>query len=301
MIVHHLKTALFIGTLTGLIMLFGGIFGGQDGIIFAAFFAIFFNACAYFFSDKIVLRLYKAEPLDKVEFGWIYALVDDLARDMRLPQPRLWLIKTPVANAFATGRSPSHASVAVTTGILQLLDRHELRGVLAHELSHIKNRDILVSTIAATLAAIISSLANMAQHALFWRAATGNNRSQRSSSVHPFVLLITSIVVPVVASLIQLAVSRSREYLADETGACASRDPLALASALEKLHNHTRQAHFNEHDTTKTTTAHLFIVNPFLGGAVSHLLSTHPPLQERIKRLRNLCEKKPYQRSVYEL
>ena len=193
-----------------------------------------------------------------------------------------------MANAFATGRNPSHASVAVTTGILSILDPRELRGVLAHEISHVKNRDILISSIAATLATTIGFLANMMQQMAFFGSIGGSNGERRGPN--PLALILIAILMPIAASLIQLAISRSREYQADESGAEISHDPLALASALEKLESSAQKVHFADNDTAHATTAHLFIVNPFSGHGLSALFSTHPPMKKRIERLRALYE-----------
>jgi heat shock protein HtpX len=202
--------------------------------------------------------------------------------------PKLWLINTPMANAFATGRNPKHASIAVTTGILDLLDKEELRGVLAHELGHVVNRDILVSSIAATLAASIGYLANW----LYWSAIFGGNRDRRNGSTGPIAMMIISFLVPIAASLIQLAISRSREYLADETGAKCCHDPLALASALKKLQQNVPRAHLDQNNASQASTAHLFIVNPFTADSfLISLFSTHPPMKQRIERLERMHEK----------
>jgi heat shock protein HtpX len=201
---------------------------------------------------------------------------------MRLPMPKLWIVHTPVANAFATGRNPRNSSIAVTSGILAILEPDELRGVLAHEMSHIQNRDILVGTLAATMATAIGYLANMAQHSLMW----GNDSRRKGSNI--FGLLFAAVLMPLAATILQLSVSRSREYLADETGAHACRDPLALASALKKLHNNVRHAHFDKEDSVQASTASLFIVHPFLAKGMLNLFSTHPPLEKRIERLQTL-------------
>jgi heat shock protein HtpX len=235
--------------------------------------------------------MYKAQPLDEHQYGWIYEIVSSLAQTMHIPMPKLWLISTPMANAFATGRSPRHASVAVTTGILDILDRDELRGVLAHELSHIKNRDVLVATIAATLAAAIGYIANMLHHIAWWSAVSSDKNRKNGN---PLIMILVAILMPIAGALIQLAISRSREYLADETGARESHDPLALASALEKLHNHIPHAHLNPNNETQAATASLFIVHPFSGKSISNLFSTHPPVHKRIARLQNLFEKRLY-------
>lgn len=286
---NRIKTALLLGALTGLFLFMGQIIGGTEGLQFAFVLAIITNAFAYYFSDKLVLRMYGAQPLDKDTYAWIYDIVQELAQDMHIPMPTLWLVQTPMANAFATGRNPSHASVAVTTGILEILNKDELRGVLAHELGHVKNRDILVSTVAATIAAAIGYIANWLYYASLW-GYSGNNDRQREGN--PFIMIIISLLMPVAAALIQLAISRSREYLADETGAAYGKDPLALASALKKLQEHVAYAHLNARDAEQTTTAHLFIVYPFApDGWLVSLFSTHPPMQERIKRLEQMNHK----------
>lgn len=285
---NQIKTVILLATLSGLLLVLGGLLGGKVGITYAFILALFINAITYFFADKIVLGLYRAEPLDKNVYNWVYDIVEELAKTMHIPMPTLWLIKNPMANAFATGRNPHHAAIAITSGILELLDKHELRGVLAHELAHIKNRDILISTIAATLATAIGYLANMIQHLLWWGALRGDNRRQ---SINPIALFISALFMPIAALLIQLAISRSREYLADETGAHSSHDPLALASALEKLQQHIASAHLNNNDTARASTAHMFIVYPFLGGGIMNLFSTHPPMHKRISRLKIIYEK----------
>ena len=286
MIINKIKTVLLLAGLSGLLLLLGNLFGGQQGINIALVIALIINCIAYFFSESIVLRLYKAQRLDKTHYNWLYDIVYELAQTMKLPMPKLWLINTPMANAFATGRNPHHASIAVTTGILELLDRDELRGVLAHELAHIKNRDILVTTIAATIATAIGYLASMLRYAAFW----GSIGSKRRNG-NPIVMLIIAIFMPIAATLIQLTISRSREYLADETGAHHSHDPLALASALEKLHHNISYAHLHNDDTQKASTASLFIVHPFTAHTWMSLFSTHPPMQKRIARLQQIYEK----------
>lgn len=287
MFFNKVKTVILLAAMSGVLLLFGNIFGGKAGMHFALILALIMNGIAYFFSDKIVLRMYNAQPLDRHEFGWIYNIIEELRLQMNLPMPKLWLVHTPMANAFATGRNPQHASIAVTTGILQLLDRDELRGVLAHELSHVQNRDILISTIAATLATAIGYLASMIQHLAFWDSIS----DRRRSNGNPIVMLIISILMPLAAMLIQLAISRSREYLADETGAHTCKDPLALASALEKLHNHIPDAHLRNDDAQRASTAPLFIVHPFTSSSWSSLFSTHPPMHKRVQRLRSMYEK----------
>lgn len=285
---NQLKTAIFLSILSGLLMMIGGLLGGYKGIIVAFVISLIMNGMSYFFSDKIVLNMYNAKPLDPDQYKWLYQMVQELTQKSNLPMPKLWLIQTPMANAFATGRNPNHASVAVTTGILDILDREELRGVLAHEISHIKNRDILISSIAATIATAIGFLANIMQNMAYWGTLSGDN--ERKKGPNPIILLIVALVMPIAASLIQLAISRSREYLADESGAEVSHDPLALASALEKLQTGIQHAHLNNNDSMRAATAHLFIVNPFTGQGLTALFSTHPPMQKRIERLRAIYE-----------
>jgi len=282
-----MKTLVLLSILSGILLLFGSACGGTAGLQFALILALVMNGVAYFFSDKIVLKLYKAQPLDQAQYPEIYSTIEELRLSMDLPMPKLWIVHTPMANAFATGRNPRHASIAVTTGILDLLDHKELRGVLAHELSHVKNRDILVGTVAATMAAAIGYLASMLQHMAFWNAIS----SRRKESGNPIAMLVVSLIMPIAAMLVQFAISRSREYLADETGAHYCHDPLALASALEKLHNHIPSAHLNNNETQKASTASLFIVHPFTGKSLISLFSTHPPMHKRIERLRNLYQK----------
>ncbi len=284
---NQFKTAVLLASMSGLLMLIGGLLGGTKGLVAFFLVALVMNGISYFFSDKIVLRMYNAKPLDQHKYGWIYDIVQELTAKSGMPMPKMWFIETPMANAFATGRNPAHASVAVTAGILDILDATELRGVLAHEISHVKNRDILISSVAATLATTIGFLANMMQHMAFWGSMSGD-RDRRGPN--PLVLLVVAILMPIAASLIQLAISRSREFLADESGAEVSHDPLALASALEKLEARTRQVHFANDDTAHATTAHLFIVKPFTGAGLSALFSTHPPMQQRIARLRAMYE-----------
>lgn len=278
---NKFKTFILLAALSGLFMFVGELFGGNSGMIFALVLALIMNGIAYFFSDKIVLKMYGATPLDENQHPDIVRTVRELSDTMRLPMPKLWIVHTPVANAFATGRNPRNSSIAVTSGILAILEPDELRGVLAHEMSHIQNRDILVGTLAATMATAIGYLANFAQHSLMW----GNDRKKNGNI---FGLLFAAVLMPLAATILQLSVSRSREYLADETGAHACRDPLALASALKKLHNNVRHAHFDKEDSVQASTASLFIVHPFLAKGMLELFSTHPPLEKRIERLHTL-------------
>lgn len=285
MIFNKIKTVLLLSILSGFLMFLGGLIGGRHGVQFALILSLCMNGITYFFSERIVLKLYRAHPLDRTEHSWIYDIVGELTQQMHIPMPKLWLITTPMANAFATGRNPQHASVALTTGIMKILDKDELRGVLAHELAHIKNRDILITTIAATIATAISYLAHMLQYAAFW----GNGRRRNGN---PLGMFLVAILMPIAASLIQLALSRSREYLADETGSHYSHDPLALAAALEKLHNHIPHAHLNKDNAQQASTAPLFIVHPFTSKGLISLFSTHPPMSNRIARLRTIYEKR---------
>lgn len=286
MLMNMFKTAVLLIILSSLLILIGGLIGGISGVQIALFMSLLMNGIAFFFSDKIVLSLYNAQPLDRNHYNWIYEIVEELTHAMKLPMPKLWLMNTSMANAFATGRNPHHSSVALTTGILSLLDTEELRGVLAHELAHIKNRDTLISTIAATFACAIGYLASMMRHMALWGSINNDRRKQ-----NPFVMIIISILVPIAATLIQLAISRSREYAADDTGARCSHSPLALASALSKLENNTKHAHMKTDDMQHASTASLFIVHPFNTHSISSLFATHPPIDKRIARLHELSKK----------
>lgn len=286
MFLNQLKAVVLLGVLSSFLFLMGYWIGGQTGIIVSLVMAVLINFFSYYFSDRMVLAMYRAVPLDQARFGNIYAMVHELARQARIPMPKLWYVPTAAANAFATGRNPEHSSVAVTQGILDILDEHELRGVLAHELSHIKNRDILVGTIAATIAMAISYLASM----LRWAFILGGSRSRDREGSGLGVLLV-AIIMPIAAMFIQLAISRSREYLADETGAKCCKDPEALASALEKLDMQTKQAHEAPPSPAHAATASLFIVYPFSAKGLINLFSTHPPMAERIKRLRAMARR----------
>lgn len=289
MIMNQIKSVILLAGLSGLLLLLGSLMGGHQGIQIAFVMALVMNGVTYFYSDRIVLSLYKAQPLDEKTYGWIYTMVRELAQDMRIPMPRLWLIPTPMANAFATGRNPKNASVAVTSGVLKLLNNHELRGVLAHELAHVQNRDILITTMAATLATAIGYIAHMLQYAAWWGSMSSSD--DRNKRGNPLFMLLVAMLMPIAATLLQLALSRSREYLADETGAHHSHDPLALADALEKLQNHIPFDHLDNNDTQRASTAPLFIVHPFTSNGFASLFSTHPPMQKRIERLRAMYQK----------
>jgi heat shock protein HtpX len=238
------------------------------------------NFVSYWFSDKIVLKMYGAQPLSETDAPGVHRIVRGLATRARIPMPKLYLIPSPSPNAFATGRSPEHAAVAVTEGIMRLMDERELEGVLGHELSHVLNRDILISTVAATIAGAISMLANMAQ----WSMMFGGSRDEEGRGTNPIALLAGIILAPLAAMLIQMAVSRSREYQADASGAHLTRDPAALASALGKLGQASRMLPMDANPAT----AHMFIVNPLSGKALMNLFATHPPLEDRIARLRSM-------------
>jgi heat shock protein HtpX len=279
---NSLKTACLMATLAGIMMLIGSLLGGTTGLTTAFIMAIVMNGIMYFFSDRIVLNLYGAERLNAQQYPNIVETVQELCMIMQLPLPKLWIIKSPTANAFATGRNPSNSSVAFTTGILNILEPHELRGVIAHELSHILNRDILVTTIAATFATTIGYMANMVQHALLF----GSQRERNSS--HTTGMILTVIFMPIIATLMRLSISRSREYLADEQGAHVCHDPLALASALQKLHSASQTTSFTQPNAMHQATAGLFIVHPFTATGIMELFSTHPPLKKRVCALHEM-------------
>jgi len=277
-----LKTTLLLGSLTGLLLLFGDLFGGRSGVQMAFLLAAVMNVGAYWFSDKIVLMSYGAQPIAESDAPELYQVVRRLTQKAGIPMPRVYRIPTDSPNAFATGRNPQHAVVAVTDGILRMLTMEELEGVLAHELGHVTNRDILVSSIAATLAGAVMMLARMAQWGAMFGGMERDDRGERSNGL---VLLLMAVLAPLAAMLIQLAVSRSREYGADESGAKLCGRPDELASALEKLAVASGRIPL----PASPQTAHLFIVNPLAGGQfVSNLFSTHPPIEERIARLRQM-------------
>jgi heat shock protein HtpX len=271
----------------------GQMFGGANGAVMALIFAGVMNFFSYWFSDKIVLRMYRAQEISQNDDPELFDIVRELTVKDGLPMPRVYIIPEETPNAFATGRNPEHAAVAVTQGIRRILDRRELTGVLGHELSHVKHRDILVSSIAATLAGAISYLAQMAQWAAIFG---GGSRDREEGGGNMFSLLFMMIVAPIAAMLIQMAVSRSREYMADEGGAKVTRDPLALASALRKLQMGAQNIPMQVSDATATSTAHMFIVNPLSGGGIANLFSTHPPMEERIARLEAMAKDMSYMR-----
>lgn len=277
---NEFKTTLLLAGLTGLLLFLGNLLGGHQGMVFALIFAAVMNIGAYWFSDKLVLKMYKAEPVEPNHP--LYQLVAQLAKRGNLPMPKVYIIPTNTPNAFATGRNPQHAAVAATQGLIKRLTHEELMGVMAHEMSHVKHHDTLISAIAATIGGAIAMLASMAQ----WAMIFGSNRNnQGGGSV--VGSLLAMILAPIAASLIQMAVSRSREYSADKAGAKLCGNPLWLASALRKLEAANEQAPI-EKAQTHPATAHLFIVNPLSGQKLKSLFSTHPATEERIRRLKEM-------------
>lgn len=284
MMANQLKTTVLLAALTVLIVLFGRMFGGNQGMVIAFIFAMIMNFGSYWFSDKIVLAMYRAKELTPNEAPKIHQLVAELAQRGGIPKPRIYLIPSETPNAFATGRNPEHAVVAVTQGIVRLLNDDELKGVLAHELGHVRNRDILIGSIAATLAGVVMMLASIARWGAILGFGGGNDDEGGGGNI--LVLIVMSIVAPLAAVLIQMAISRSREYLADETGARLAENPRSLASALEKLAHASKRIPMQE---AKPATAHMFIVNPLSGGGFASWFSTHPPVEERVRRLRAMA------------
>lgn len=274
-----LKTTFLLTALTLLLMFVGKAIGGNGGMMMALIMAGVMNLVSYWFSDKIVLKMYGAREVTEAEAPRLYRITNQLAMKAMLPMPKVYIIPGMAPNAFATGRNPQHAAVAATEGILQMLNDEELEGVMAHELAHVGNRDILISSIVATIAGAISYLAHMAQWAAMFG---GRDRDEEGGS--PFVMIAMAIVAPIAAMLIQMAISRSREYSADAYGARICRKPLALASALKKLHMGAAAIPMN----ASPATAHMFIVSPLTGGGLMSLFSTHPPMEERVARLEEL-------------
>lgn len=277
------KTTALLALLTVLFVLAGGALAGQNGMVFAFIFACAMNFFAYWFSHKIVLALYRAKPLSENDAPAVYQILRDLSMKAGLPMPQIYLIPTESPNAFATGRNPKHAIIAVTQGILHLLDKEELKGVLAHELSHVQNRDILIGTIAATIAGAVSLIADMARWGMMFTG--GRNSDNRNNPIGLVFGLILIILLPIAAMLIQLAISRTREYGADETGAKLTGNPMGLANALRKLHGYAVRRPMKANPAT----AHMFIVNPLSGKSLLRLFSTHPPMDERVARLESMA------------
>jgi len=282
------RTTILLAVLTALVVWIGQMVGGPSGAVMALILAGAMNFFSYWFSDKIVLRMYGAQEVSPNDDPELHGLVQELATRAGLPMPRVYVIPEDTPNAFATGRNPQHAAVAVTQGIRRILNKRELAGVLGHELGHVMNRDILIGSIAATLAGAISYLAYMAQWAAIFGG--GRDRDEEGGGSNIFGLLFMMIVAPIAAMLIQMAVSRSREYGADATGAKICGDPLALASALRKLHMGAQNIPLQVNNATANATAHMFIVNPLSGGGIANLFSTHPPMEERIARLETMAQ-----------
>ena len=278
---NALKTTLLLGLMTGLLLWVGGAIGGREGLMMALVLATVMNFGSYWFSDKLVLRMYSAQSLTESDAPELFRIVRELTQRAQLPMPALYLIDSPAPNAFATGRNPSHAAVAVTSGIVRMLSADELRGVIAHELGHVAHRDTLISSVAATLAGVVMMVARMA----YWGALFGGGRRDSNDSGNPLSALIMMLVAPLAAMLIQMAISRSREYGADGFSADTTHNPLSLASALEKIAMGVERIPMH----ASPATAHLFIMNPLSGSRLAGLFSTHPPTEERIRRLRALA------------
>jgi heat shock protein HtpX len=277
---NTLKTMVLMVGLTLLLIWAGAAFGGKSGMTMALIFALMMNAFAYWFSDKIVLKMYGAKEVREHEAPELYSMVRRLAQKAEIPMPRVYIMEQDQPNAFATGRNPKHAAVAVTMGIMRILSREELEGVIGHELAHVKHRDILISTIAATIAGAISYLAQMAQ----WAMIFGGRGHDDREGGNPIAALVMMIVGPIAAMLIQMAISRSREYAADSGGARIAGNPRYLANALKKLHMASQRIPLD----AQPATAHMFIVNPLSGGGIIKLFSTHPPIEERVARLESM-------------
>ncbi len=280
----QIKTGLLLGLLTALLVLMGGAMGGRGGLIIALVLALVMNVASYWYSDRIVLSMYRAEELSEPDAPGLFAIVRGLADNAGLPMPKLYLIPQEQPNAFATGRDPEHAAVAVTEGLVRLVTPEELQGVLAHEMAHVKNRDILVQTVAAVVGGAITSVASMLQWGAIFGGFSSSSDENRGSGAGTAILM--AIVAPIAAMLIQMAISRSREYLADETGAKIAGNPLPLASALDKLEHSARQVPMQG---ANPATENMFIVSPLSGGGITSMFSTHPPTEERIRRLRAMA------------
>jgi heat shock protein HtpX len=277
---NNIKTLFLLVTLTLVLVWAGGALGGKQGMTIALIIALGMNFISYWFSDKIVLRMYGAKQVTEAEAPDLYSIVRSLVQKAGMPMPKVYMMDQEQPNAFATGRNPNHAAVAVTTGIMRILTREELQGVIGHELSHIKNRDILISTIAATIAGAISYLAQMAQ----WAMIFGGHRGDDDEGGSPIAAFVMMIVGPIAAMIIQMAISRSREYAADSGGAEIAGNPRYLSGALRKLHMASQKIPMHANPAT----SHMFIVNPLSGGGILKLFSTHPPIEERIARLESM-------------
>jgi heat shock protein HtpX len=279
------KTAILMAAITALFIVVGGMLGGEQGMFLALLIAVGMNFFSYWFSDTMVLKMTNAQQVDERSAPQFYAMVKELANKAGLPMPKVFLIEEDAPNAFATGRNPEHASVAATTGILRILSARELRGVMAHELAHVRHRDILISTLAATMAGAISALANLAMF------AGGRNSEGRQGN--PLAALLVMILAPLAASLIQMSISRAREYEADRGGAEISADPEALAQALQKIHAYSQGIPFQAIERHPET-AQMMIINPLTAGGLSQLFSTHPPMEDRVARLISMAKNGVY-------
>lgn len=278
---NNLKTVALLAALSALLILVGGALGGRGGMTIALVLAVGLNFFSYWFSDTIVLKMYRAIEVSEAEAPDLHRMVRELTTRAQMPMPKIYIIESPQPNAFATGRNPEHAAVAATTGIMNILSYDELRGVMAHELAHVRNRDILISTVAATIAAALTWVANMAQ----WTMIFGGMRGDDEERGNPIAAILMMIIAPIAAMLIQMAISRSREYQADATGALISGTPRSLANALRKLHYAATRIPMEE---ANPATSHMFIVNPLSAGAVARMFSTHPPMEDRIARLESM-------------
>ena len=278
---NNIKTAFWMAVLTVLLVLLGRVVAGDAGMLLTFGLAVVLNGTAYWFSDRIALRMARAQEVSQGEAPRLHAIADELALRYGIPKPRVYLSPDPTPNAFATGRNPNHAAIVVNQGLLELLNDRELAGVLAHELGHVRNRDILISSVVAVLAGAITMIANLAQWSL-WMGGSGRDSDRGSSPFGLVAVLLTALLAPLAATLVQLSISRSREYEADATGARVSGDPHALASALSKLDQVNKRV---ASPVAQPAFAHLYIVNPLSGGGLASLFSTHPPVEERIRRL----------------
>ena len=278
----QLKTLMLMAALSAVLIFMGGALGGQQGIMFALVFALIMNVGSYWYSDKIVLSMYRAQELAPEDAPVVHQIVEELARNAGVPKPRLYIVPQDAPNAFATGRDPEHGVIAVTQGIMRLLPPEQLRGVLAHEMAHIANRDILVQTVAGVIASAITAIANMLQ----WAMIFGGSRDEEGNSTNPLAAIALMILGPIAASLIQMAISRRREYMADAAGASYCKDPMALAYALNNLDAYSRNIPMQANPATEN----MFIVSPLTGGSVQRLFSTHPSMEERIANLQQMAE-----------
>ncbi len=279
--INQIKTILLLGILTALMLVAGNLLGGTQGLTIALVFVLIMNGVSYFFSDKIVLMMYRAKEIKKNQLPWLHLMIKEICREAKIPEPKgIYLIPTEQSNAMCTGRGPKHYVIAITNGILSLLSKEELKGVLAHEIAHSKNRDVLITTIASVIAGVISYLAQMAQ----WAAIFGGGSRDREGG-NVIGLLVLAIITPILALIIQLAISRSREYLADETGSRLIKDSKSLSNALVKIHNSVKSHPMSFGSKAGSS---LFIENPFKSSGLLNLLSTHPSLESRLERLKNM-------------